>query len=65
MFAARGIAVSLAVFVIVYGVLSMAVAGGWRRAYVCAQRLTVRRAADVLFALRMFPKIAAGLVTAT
>jgi Zn-dependent protease with chaperone function len=65
MFAARGISVSLAVLVVVYSVLSLAVACGWRRAYVFARRLSIRRAADMLFALRLFPLIAAALVTAT
>jgi Zn-dependent protease with chaperone function len=64
MFAARGIAVSLSVFVIVYSVLSLALVCGWRRASVCAQRLSLRRAADMLFALRMFPFLTAGLMTA-
>ena len=64
MFAARGIAVSLSVFVIVYSVLSLALACGWRRASVCAQRFSARRAADMLFALRMFPLVAAVLMTA-
>lgn len=64
MFAARGIAVSLSVFVIVYSILSLALACGWRRASLSAQRLSVRRAADMLFALRMFPLITAALMTA-
>jgi Zn-dependent protease with chaperone function len=64
MFAARGIAVSLAVFVIVYSVLSLALACGWRRASLCAQRFSARSAADMLFALRMFPLVAAMFMTA-
>lgn len=64
MFAARGIAVSLSVFVIVYSILSLALACVWRRASLCAQRLSVRRAADMLFALRMFPLITAALMIA-
>ena len=64
MFAARGIAVSLSVFVIVYSVLSLALACVWRRAALCAQRLSVRRAADMLFAMRMFPVITAAVMTA-
>ncbi len=64
MFAARGIAVSFSVFLIVYCVMSLAVAGGWRRVWVRAQRLSVRRRADFLFALRMFPFVTAALVTA-
>jgi Zn-dependent protease with chaperone function len=64
MFATRGIAVSLSVFVIVYSLLSLALACGWRRAWLWAQRLSVRRAADMLFALRMFPFVTAALMTA-
>jgi Zn-dependent protease with chaperone function len=63
MFAARGIAISLAVFVIVYCVLSLAVACGWRRAWVRAQRLSIRRAAGMLFALRMSPFMMAAMIT--
>lgn len=64
MFAARGIAVSFSVFVIVYCLLSLAVACGWRRVWVRAQQLSLRRATDFLFALRMFPFITAALITA-
>lgn len=64
MFVARGIAVSLSVFVIVYCLLSLAVACGWRRAWLRAQRLGIRRVAHILFILRMFPLIAAALMTA-
>src|SRR5215475_13751133 len=63
MFAARGISVSISVFVIVYCVFSLAVAFGWRPAWGRAQRLRLSRAADVLFALRMFPITAAALIT--
>jgi hypothetical protein len=65
MFAARGIAVSLSIFVIIYGVVSLGVVSLWRRAWASARRLSVRRAADVLFALRMFPVITAALITVT
>jgi Zn-dependent protease with chaperone function len=64
MFAARGIAISLSVFVIVYLVLSLAVASGWRRARLRAHRLSIGHAADMLFGLRMFPLVTAGLITA-
>lgn len=64
MFVARGIAISLSVFVIVYSVLSLAVACAWRRAWVLTRQFSIRRVADVLFALRMFPLIAATLITA-
>jgi hypothetical protein len=65
MFAARGIAVSLSMFVIIYCIVSLAVVSGWRRVWMCTRRLSVRRAAHILFALRMFPLIAAALLTAT
>jgi len=64
MFAARGIAVSLSVFVIVYSLLSLALVCGWRRASAWAQRLSLGRAADMLFVLRMFPFFTAALMTA-
>jgi Zn-dependent protease with chaperone function len=64
MFAARGIAVSLSVFVIVYSALSLAVCLGWRAARKYSQRHPVRRIADLLFALRLFPLLAAGAITA-
>src|SRR5215468_9643450 len=64
MFAARGIAVSLSTFVIVYCVLSLAITCVPHPSLACVRRLSVRRAADVLFALRMFPLVTAALVTA-
>lgn len=64
MFAARGIAVSFSVFVLVYGVLSMAVCCAWRKSWLHSQAHPVRRIADLLFALRIFPLVAAALVTA-
>jgi len=64
MFAARGIAVSFSVFVMVYCVLSLAVCRAWRAVWLHAQRHPVRRVADVLFALRMLPLVAAAVITA-
>ena len=64
MFAARGIAVSFSVFVMVYCVLSLAVCFTWRKVWLHSQGLPVRRIADFLFALRMFPVVAAALITA-
>jgi hypothetical protein len=64
MFAVRGIAVALAAFVIVYGVLSLAVCLGWRSVWRKSQRRPARRIADLLFAGRMFPLATAVLVTA-
>jgi beta-lactamase regulating signal transducer with metallopeptidase domain len=64
MFAARGIAVSFSVFVVVYCVLSFAVCLCWRAVNLHTQRLSVRRIADFLFALRMFPLVTAAVITA-
>jgi beta-lactamase regulating signal transducer with metallopeptidase domain len=61
----RGIAVSSSVFVIVYCLLSLAVAFGWQRAWAHARRrLSLRRVADFLFALRMLPFVTAAMITA-
>jgi Zn-dependent protease with chaperone function len=64
MFAARGIAVSFSVFVLVYCILSLAVIVVWRTIRLHSQRHPVRRVADLLFALRMFPLVTAAIITA-
>ena len=64
MFAARGMAVSFSVFAMVYCVLSLAVCLGWRTVRLHSQRHPVRRVADLLFALRMFPLVTAAVITA-
>jgi Zn-dependent protease with chaperone function len=64
MFAARGLAVSLSVFVMVYCVLSLAVCLAWRAVQSRIERLPVRRVADFLFALRMSPLVTAAVITA-
>ena len=66
MFAVRGIAVALSVFVIVYGALSLAVRLGWRWSDVWrhGHRRPARRNADLLFAWRIFPLVTAAVVTA-
>jgi Zn-dependent protease with chaperone function len=64
MFAARGIAVSFSVFVLVYCVLSLAVCFAWRSFWLHIQRYPVRRVADLLFALRIFPLATAAAITA-
>lgn len=64
MFAARGIAISISVFFLVYGGLSLAVCGVWRRVWLHSQKYPVRRTADLLFALRVLPLAAAAAVTA-
>jgi Zn-dependent protease with chaperone function len=64
MFALRGVAVSFSVFVMIYGMLSLAVAFTWRRVYAYAQHYPVHRLSSFLFALRMFPLVTAGVITA-
>lgn len=63
MFAVRGIAVAFSVFVLVYGVLSLAMGCVWRRAWIYAKCGSPRRNADLLFAMRVFPLISAALIT--
>lgn len=64
MFAVRGLAVSLSVFVMVYCALSLAVSLVWHKLREWTQNLPARHAADLLFALRMLPLVAAAVVTA-
>jgi Zn-dependent protease with chaperone function len=61
MFALRGIAVSLAFFVLLYCLLSALVAIAWRSLHVL--RLREKSLADLLFALRVFPMVASVVVT--
>lgn len=65
MFAARGIAVSFSVFVLVYSGLSVAVCCAWRRIWARGQRYSVRRGADLLLGLRLLPLFAAIAITAS
>lgn len=64
MFALRGIAVSLSVFAMVYCVLSIVVPFLLSTVQLRTRNHSVRQIADLLFALRMFPLVAAGLITA-
>jgi beta-lactamase regulating signal transducer with metallopeptidase domain len=64
MFALRGAVVSLSTFAAVYCVFSLGVRFGWTALSHWCQHLPARRTADLLFAVRMFPFIAATLVTA-
>jgi Zn-dependent protease with chaperone function len=64
MFALRGIAVSLSVFVMVYAALSLAVVCTWRRLWRRSQQRAAGRMADRLFVFRMLPCTAATVVTA-
>ena len=63
MFALRGIAISLSVFVTVYCALSLLVVLTWRKVRVLSQRQLVHRVAGALFVLRIFPLAAAALIT--
>jgi beta-lactamase regulating signal transducer with metallopeptidase domain len=63
MFALRGVAVSFSVFLIVYCALSLAVCLCWRRVWLHSASRPVRRRANLLFALRMFPLVSAAIIT--
>jgi len=65
MFAVRGFAVSLSIFVLVYSALSLAVCGVWRRVWgwACARQHSQKECADLLLALRMLPLVMAVGVT--
>ncbi len=63
MFAVRGVAVSFSIFVLLYSALSFAVCMVWRRVWSYGERHSARRCADLLFALRLLPFVAATLVT--
>ena len=64
MFELRGLDVSFSAFAMVYLVLSAAVVLTWRRIYRSMADRPISQIADLLFVLRMFPLIAAALVTA-
>jgi Zn-dependent protease with chaperone function len=61
MFALRGIAVSLAFFVLLYCLLSALVAAAWRSLHVL--RVGEKNLADLLFALRVLPLAASVVIT--
>jgi len=62
MFALRGVAVSLASFVLLYAMLSLLVALAWRSVRFLPAT-TERRMANLLFAARVFPLLASALIT--
>jgi beta-lactamase regulating signal transducer with metallopeptidase domain len=64
MFALRGIAVSLSVFVLVYIALSVEICLVWRSLSAHFRGSSARRIADLLFTLRLFPLVSATIVTA-
>jgi len=63
MFAARCLGVCLAVFVLLYGVLTVAVSRGWQSAVHALRPSSARGVADLLFALRLFPVMLAAAFT--
>jgi beta-lactamase regulating signal transducer with metallopeptidase domain len=64
MFAARGIAVSFSVFLLVYCGLSFVVCCAWRKIWLWSRKYPARSAADLLFGLRLLPFFAAVAITA-
>jgi Zn-dependent protease with chaperone function len=64
MFAARAIAVSFSVFVMVYCALSLVVCFAWRWFLLHVEHYPMRRFADLLFGLRIFPLTTAAVITA-
>ena len=63
MFVARGLAVSLAVFVLCYGTVSAMVAGVWALVLRARREMPSRCPADFLFVLRVLPLITATILT--
>ena len=63
MFAARGLAVSFSIAVVLYSALSLVVCGVWRSVWIYGQRYPARRGADLLFTLRVMPFVLASGVT--
>lgn len=63
MFLVRCVGVSLAVFVLLYGLSSLAVAYVWRFVRRVFGQLSAQREADLLFVLRMLPAILAIAIT--
>jgi len=63
MFAVRGVAVSLSIFVLFYSAFSLLVRAMWRRTALCSQQNWQRTCADLLFGLRILPFVMAFGVT--
>ena len=64
MFVLRCLGVSLSFFLLLYGVLSLLVIRSWRLAQRACRRLSAKRIANFLFALRTLPLAGALLITA-
>jgi beta-lactamase regulating signal transducer with metallopeptidase domain len=63
MFAARGLAVSFSISVLLYSALSLVVCAVWRSVWTYSQRYPARRCANLLFILRLIPFALATGVT--
>src|SRR5580692_2103431 len=63
MFAVRGVAVSLSIFVVIYGVCSLTVLLAWRKVWLRGRLYPAKRCADLLFILRTSPFALATGVT--
>jgi beta-lactamase regulating signal transducer with metallopeptidase domain len=63
MFALRGLAVSLSIFILCYGALSGAVCGLWRRVLLFGRRRSPGSCVGLLFALRLAPFVIAAAIT--
>ena len=63
MFALRGTAVSFAVLCVTYCALSLVVSLTWRRIHPWTRNNPLRRVADFLLLLRIFPLLGAALIT--
>ena len=63
MFAARGVGVSLAIFIVTYAISSLFVAGSWRLLLRAVGTLSPRPTANLFFLLRTLPLALATLVT--
>jgi Zn-dependent protease with chaperone function len=63
MFVIRCIGVSLAVFVLLYGMVSLLVTLGWKRLERSTSRMTPARSAALLFGIRVLPLAVAAAVT--
>src|SRR5512144_318713 len=63
LFAIRCFGVTLAIFVLLYISLSLAVSKGWRLVARATSRLPIQHVADILFLVRILPLIASAIVT--
>src|SRR5215475_1926414 len=64
MFVLRCLGVSLSFFLVLYAALSLIVMRGWRMAYRACTKMSAQRSANLFFAMRLLPFVAALLITA-